>query len=229
MRVKVKTLVCWEVMSATGKVWIDKWDDRGRTVDVHALRHSTGTHLSKAGVRPRIAQAVMRHGSIDLTMNTYTDPQLLDAAGAVEALPDLPLDGAGNSERVRATGTYEAASPLAPTSDESCKSPTNPDNFFDTRRFLHTAQFLREMPEKRRNPAGEGWSGRWESNPHSQLGRLAQTPKNARKTQNSCGRCAPVAQNLPQSDPDLAEIERLWPRLPEALKAGIVAMVKAAK
>jgi hypothetical protein len=33
---------------------------------------------------------------------------------------------------------------------------------------------------------------------------------------------------LPQSDPDLAEIERLWGRLPEAIKAGIMAMVKAA-
>ena len=61
-----------------------------------------------------------------------------------------------------------------------------------------------------------------------QLGKLNQTAKIARKKRNSCERCAPVAQNLPQSDPDLAEIERLWGRLPEAVKAGIVAMVKAA-
>ncbi len=71
---------------------IAKRDDRGRTVDVHALRHTFGTHLSKAGVSPRTAQAAMRHSRIDLTMNVYTDPLLLDLSGAVERLPDLPLD-----------------------------------------------------------------------------------------------------------------------------------------
>ena len=34
----------------------------------------------------------MRHSSLDLTMNLYTDPGLLDVAGAQEALPELPLE-----------------------------------------------------------------------------------------------------------------------------------------
>lgn len=72
---------------------IAKRDERGRTVDVHALRHTFGTHLSKAGVAPRIAQAAMRHSSLDLTMNVYTDPTLLDVAGALEALPGLESKG----------------------------------------------------------------------------------------------------------------------------------------
>ena len=71
---------------------IDKRDERGRTVDLHALRHTFGTHLSKNGVPPRTAQAAMRHSSIDLTMNVYTDPTLLDVAGAVETLPALQMD-----------------------------------------------------------------------------------------------------------------------------------------
>jgi integrase len=66
---------------------IPKVDERGRTVDVHALRHTFGTLLSKGGVTPRTAQAAMRHSTINLTMNTYTDPKLLDVAGAMEALP----------------------------------------------------------------------------------------------------------------------------------------------
>ena len=41
----------------------------GWTIDVHAMRHS----------------------SIDLTVNVYTDPQLLDVAGALERLPKLPI------------------------------------------------------------------------------------------------------------------------------------------
>lgn len=48
---------------------IPKRDDRGRTVDLHALRHTFGTQLSRAGVAPRVAQEAMRHSTIDLTMN----------------------------------------------------------------------------------------------------------------------------------------------------------------
>jgi hypothetical protein len=92
-----------------------KDDERGRTVDVHTLRHSFGTLMSKGGVSLRTAQAAMRHSDINLTMNTYTDPRLLDVAGAMDALPLLPLDG-GRPEVLRATGTYDStASPLAPT------------------------------------------------------------------------------------------------------------------
>jgi integrase len=93
-----------------GKWKIEKRDERGRTVDVHALRHTFGTLLSKAGVAPRTAQAAMRHSTIDLTMNVYTDPKLLDVAGAMEALPALPLVS-GQAESVTeryslaATGT----------------------------------------------------------------------------------------------------------------------------
>ena len=66
---------------------IDKTDADGCVIHVHALRHSFGTHLSRAGVAPRVAQAAMRHSDIALTMNTYTDARLLDTAEAVEALP----------------------------------------------------------------------------------------------------------------------------------------------
>jgi len=46
--------------------------------------------------------AAMRHSRIELTMNYYTDPVLLDVAGAVEALPEFR---ASTSERRRqATG-----------------------------------------------------------------------------------------------------------------------------
>ena len=92
---------------------IPKRDDRDRTVDVHALRHTFGTHLSKGGVAPRTAQAAMRHSKIDLTMNVYTDPRLLDVHGALDALPTLPLDGR-SQQRQLATGTAGAESLLAP-------------------------------------------------------------------------------------------------------------------
>ena len=86
---------------------IAKRDDRGRTLDIHALRHTFGTHLSRAGVPLRTAQAAMRHSSPVLTANVYTDPRLLDVHGAVESLPALTSTGATqrNPESLQATGT----------------------------------------------------------------------------------------------------------------------------
>jgi len=67
--------------------------------------------LSKGNVAPRVAQAAMRHSTIDLTMNVYTDPQLLDVAGALDRLPDLPLvsNSRGARPLPRATGTIDRA------------------------------------------------------------------------------------------------------------------------
>ena len=92
---------------------IAKRDERGRVLDVHALRHTFGTLLSMGGVSPRTAQAAMRHSKIDLTMNVYTDPRLMDVAGALDALPTLPLSPLSN-ESERMTGT-DGARTLTPT------------------------------------------------------------------------------------------------------------------
>jgi hypothetical protein len=85
---------------------IPKRDDRGRTLDVHALRHSFGTFLSKGGVAPRTAQAAMRHSTIDLTMNVYTDPRLLDVHLALTTLPTLPLASLTAEHKATVTDRY---------------------------------------------------------------------------------------------------------------------------
>jgi hypothetical protein len=56
----------------------------------------------------------MRHSSLDLTMNVYTDPSLLDVAGALSTLPDLStgrghhdgddIRGSGETDPTGATG-----------------------------------------------------------------------------------------------------------------------------
>ncbi|MGD8452198.1 MAG: tyrosine-type recombinase/integrase [Phycisphaerae bacterium] len=85
---------------------IDTRDADGRTVDVHALRHTTATYLAKAGVAPRTAQTIMRHSDIRLTLGTYTDPRLLDTAAALDALPSM--DAVPDRGHGRATGTDSA-------------------------------------------------------------------------------------------------------------------------
>ncbi len=73
-------------MAAAG---IPKRDERNRVMAVHALRVTFGTHLCAAGVPLRTAQAAMRHSKPALAANVYTDPKLLDVAGAMDTLPDL--------------------------------------------------------------------------------------------------------------------------------------------
>jgi hypothetical protein len=101
---------------------IPKRDDRGRTLDVHALRTTFGTLLSKGGVPLRTAQAAMRHSDPRLTANVYTDPRLLDVRGALDALPPLPLEGKrAEGEALRATGTDTGA--------HECLVQTDPRKF----------------------------------------------------------------------------------------------------
>jgi integrase len=79
---------------------IPKRDDHELTVDIHSLRKTFNTWLTISGVPPRIAQELMRHQDIKLTMGPYTDTAHFDLAAAVESLPPLhhPLHRTGASE-----------------------------------------------------------------------------------------------------------------------------------
>jgi len=83
---------------------IAKRDDRGRTVDVHALRGTFGTHLARAGTDPVTLKTLMRHAKIETTLAFYVDGRLLDVDRAVGRLPAV-LDGAEMPVSARATGT----------------------------------------------------------------------------------------------------------------------------
>jgi len=92
-------------------------DGGGRVVDIHALRHTFGTMLAKAGVPLQVAQRAMRHSSPTLTANVYTHLGLLDVAGAVERLPHM-----GGGEFVHAVGKQAANSvtpSVTPNSDNA--------------------------------------------------------------------------------------------------------------
>ncbi|HQL76018.1 MAG TPA: tyrosine-type recombinase/integrase, partial [Phycisphaerae bacterium] len=70
---------------------------------MHSSRHTTGSRLAAAGVHPKVAQAVMRHSDINLTMSRYTHVFRGQETDAVAALPDLGVAPAKQS--ARATGT----------------------------------------------------------------------------------------------------------------------------
>ncbi len=116
---------------------IEKESD-GCVVHIHALRHSFGTHLSLAGVTPRVAQAAMRHSDISLTMNTYTDARLLDTAEAVESLPSLSIGDDGAETLPRMVAPLVALNP-----GKQSKSGSTAD---------HCGEFD-GSPKARKNPA----------------------------------------------------------------------------
>ena len=64
-------------------------DKAGRIFDVHAFRHQTGSLLAAAGVTPKVAQQLMRHSDIKLTMDIYTHVMTGQERAAVDSLPNL--------------------------------------------------------------------------------------------------------------------------------------------
>ena len=81
---------------------IDYQDESGQYFDFHALRGETGTLLAKSGVHPKVAQSIMRHSDINLTMSLYTHTLRGQESEAVGKLPDLSQS---SKQRKLETGT----------------------------------------------------------------------------------------------------------------------------
>ena len=64
-------------------------DSAGRYADFHSLRHTCDSLLAASGVHPKVAQTIMRHCTIDLTMSRYTHVFHGQEQDAVAALPNL--------------------------------------------------------------------------------------------------------------------------------------------
>ncbi len=62
-------------------------DARGRSVDCHALRHTFGTFLVRAGVNVKVCQTAMRHSDVRMTLNLYSH---CDESEVIEAVAKLP-------------------------------------------------------------------------------------------------------------------------------------------
>jgi integrase len=58
-------------------------DERGRKVDIHALRMSFIDRLAKSGIAPKIVQELARHADITTTMEHYTDIRAHDLHAAL--------------------------------------------------------------------------------------------------------------------------------------------------
>ncbi len=68
---------------------IEYVDASGLYADFHSLRHTCGSLLAAAGAHPKVAQMIMRHSDINMTMSRYTHVLADQAKAAVAALPKL--------------------------------------------------------------------------------------------------------------------------------------------
>jgi integrase len=82
-------------------------DERGRRVDLHALRTTFGTLLSASGVSPRVAMELMRHSDLKLTMKVYTDVSQLPLVEETLRLPSFKPIWNYSKERTQLS-THEA-------------------------------------------------------------------------------------------------------------------------
>ena len=83
---------------------IDYQDENGRFFDFHSLRHQTGSLLAASGTHPKVAQSLMRHSDINLTMSLYSHTLQGQESEAVESLPDLTLPSKEKQKSLK-TGT----------------------------------------------------------------------------------------------------------------------------
>jgi len=71
-------------IEAAGIAYVDR---QGKFADFHNLRHTFVTRLVRAGVAPAVAQKLVRHSTMTLTMDYSTHISLYDERAALVALP----------------------------------------------------------------------------------------------------------------------------------------------
>jgi integrase len=229
-------------------------DDAGLVFDFHALRCQCATLADAAGVSPRVVQRMMRHSTLDLT-SRYTRPRVADLAGATSALPTLAPDRPGPeaAEAVK-TGTtdqpiYSPFSLLQPygaqgkgrvkaetggtaPGNDSAPSERNPLTVTGVdasgRVCAETGQEYRR-PDLNRRPAGYE-SVQAEGQPFDGarlvIHKATVAPFDSQESSPVTASCRLGEASMA---PDLAAVVEAWPQLPEAIRAGIVAMVKATR
>ena len=95
-------------------------DGAGRNFDFHALRHQFASNLARSGAHPKIAQELLRHSSVELTLGIYTHLSLADQARALEDLPAIPPAAGEKTAARTATPATILPTILIPDSGASC-------------------------------------------------------------------------------------------------------------
>jgi Phage integrase family len=226
-------------------------DDAERYADFHALRHTTGSWLAANGVSPKVAQAIMRHSDINLTMGVYTHLLGGQEAEAVAKLPDLSLPSP-EAQGAVVTGTDGGTTVALFT-----KTPDSSRNHLATNDTASTERKSKKEPaEDNAKPSKKGrldtnspllspddtggkTNGRYRARTcdpliKSQLSEYGKARQKRDLQQEQSATIVPAykqrKETTPSSNtplpPELAEIAARWPRLPQHIKAAIMALAE---
>ncbi len=200
------------------------------------------SRVEDIGVHPKDAQELMRHSTVDLTLSVYTHTTRRKLAAALDALPNRSQLTA---ERAKRTGTDDCAAVSAAAEHSA---PNGVERLVTTQRDAVTTQpdgaaasagNTEKTREKRDSGTGRGGirtrttvTGQGILSPPANTTQPANPQGVTSSPENVlASRLALSAQKPGVSapdDPDLAAVVEAWPSLPEPVKAGVVAMVKAA-
>lgn len=84
-------------------VKIQKTEEVGRVIHLHALRHSFASLLARQGVHPYVLQHLARHSPVETIMNLYTHVLRGDDTSAIERI-EKPKKTIKKDKRNRAAG-----------------------------------------------------------------------------------------------------------------------------
>jgi hypothetical protein len=73
------------------KIGVPYQDERGRRLDVHALRKTFITMGAASGMAPQLLKILARHSELRLTLGAYTDNEKMPLAAAIAGLPSISM------------------------------------------------------------------------------------------------------------------------------------------
>lgn len=220
-----------------GTTFLAYRDEAERVADYHSLRHTFISNLAASGVHPKTAQSLARHSTISLTLDRYTHLALGRQTEALEFLPDLTAP-VGDGQALRATGTDDSSIPVSfpENGGKPCDS-VGRNGLKEGRKGAKKAKGSQSQDTANRPFEGAEMAerGRFELPEPQWSSPVFETGPQKSEGDNKQGDTTTAPDNSPVSFPDFLEnapelrlVIDAWPGLPEAVRAGIVAMVKAA-
>jgi integrase len=129
----------WKFKSDLKRAGIE-FNENGRRVDFHALRHTFNTNVVKTDIPPRVAMEMMRHSDLNLTMKVYTDAKQLPVDEGFRSLPAFVAHDSNTQIRTQIPdpNRLEPSQIVAPFDNQSSPQIVGPETHSDTQRRKST-------------------------------------------------------------------------------------------
>lgn len=194
-------------------------DDAGRKCDVHSLRSSFITSLVRSGANVKAVQTLARHASPVETVGLYTRLNATDERDALAGVASVAPKDEPEAQRARAASGGGSVLPRF-----------LPQRAARTLTDVHSTAPSTPLPTPGRPLASEDWRGRRDSNPQLAAPETDIAPVNREGCVDGstayAERLTALLTVLDAVEPDLAHVARAWPKLPNALRAAVLAIVR---